>query len=179
VKPSLLALAILTALRLAVLPAAAQTIPPVKAKALDGSEVVLPQPDSPHYLILTIGFSHKSGQPSSAWGKRLVAEYSSNPHVAIYQLAELEAAPSFIRGMILHGMRKDVPEAQHSHFLPLFDHEEQWKKLVNFSGPDDAYILLTTPDGRVLWQTHGPVEDSACAELKAVVAKSTAEASKR
>jgi len=177
-KRSLLTLAILNVLVLSVLPAAGQTIPPVKAKALDNSEVVLPKPGSQQYLILTIGFSHKSGEPSSAWGKRLMADYSSNSKVVIYQFAELEAAPSIIRGMILHGMRKDVPLAQHSHFVPLYDHEEEWKKLVKFSASDDVYVLFTAPDGLVLWQSHGPVNDSACAELKAAVAKSTPEASK-
>lgn len=149
----------------------AQTIPPVKGKALNDSEVMLPTPGSSQYLILTIGFSHKSGAQSSAWGKRLTADFSPNdPHVAIYQFAELQSAPSFIHGTIVRGMRKDVPASQHSHFVPLFDHQDEWKKLVNFSGPDDAYVLFTSPDGRVLWQTHGPVTDASYAALKAAVA---------
>jgi hypothetical protein len=157
----------------------AQTIPPVNAKALDDSQVVLPQPGSHQYLILTIGFSHKSGEPSAAWGKRLFADFSSNPQVAVYQLAELQSAPSFIHGVIVHGMRKDVPATHHSHFVPLFDHADEWKKLVNFSGPDDSYVLLTTPDGHVLWQTHGPVNDAAYAELQTAVAHATNSSSAR
>jgi len=45
----------------AVLCAQAQTIPIVKAKALDDSEVLLPKPDGQQILILILGFSHKSG----------------------------------------------------------------------------------------------------------------------
>ena len=160
-------------------PASAQTIPPVNAKALDDSEVVLPQPGSHQYLILTIGFSHKSGEPSSAWGKRLFADFASNSRVAVYQFAELQGAPSFIRGVIVRGMRKDVPAAHHSRFVPLFDHADEWKKLVNFSGPDDAYVLVTGPDGQVFWQTHGPVNDTAYAELQTAVAHATASPSVR
>lgn len=152
----------------------AQNIPAVKGKALDDSEVVLPKPGSQQYLILTIGFSHKSGEQSSAWGKRLFADYSSNARVAVYQFAELEAAPSIIRGMIVHGMRKDIPAAQHAHFVPMYDHEEDWKKTVKFSALDDAYVLLTTPDGHVLWQTHGAISDAAYAELKSAVANAGA-----
>ncbi|HET7893394.1 MAG TPA: hypothetical protein VFL34_17830 [Candidatus Sulfotelmatobacter sp.] len=148
----------------------AQTIPPIKSKALDDSEVILPKLGSPQYLILTIGFSHKSGEQSSAWGKRLIADFPPNdPHVAVYQFAQLQGAPSMIRGMIVHGMHKDVPASQHSHFVPLFDHQDEWKKLVNFSAPDDAYVLFTTPDGHVLWQTHGSVTDASYAALKAAV----------
>jgi hypothetical protein len=149
----------------------AQTVPPIKGKALDDSEVVLPKPGSPQYLLLTIGFSHKSGEQSSAWGKRLAGDFPPNdPHLSVYQLAELQGAPSFIHGTIVRGMRKDVPASQHAHFVPLFDHQEEWKKLVNFSAPDDAYILFTSPDGHVLWQTHGPVTDASYAALKAAVA---------
>jgi hypothetical protein len=155
-------------------PAFAQTIPPVNAKALDDFEVVLPQPGSEQYLILTIGFSHKSGGPNSAWGKRLFADFAFNSQVAVYQFAELQSAPSFIRAVIVRGMRKDVPIAHHGHFIPLFEHADEWKKLVNFSGPDDAYILLTAPDGHVLWQTHGSVNDAAYADLKTALTRDTA-----
>jgi len=150
----------------------AQIIPPIKGKALDDSEVILPKPGNSQYLILTIGFSHKSGEQSSAWGKRLKVDFPpDDSQVAVYQFAELQGAPSLIRGTIVHGMRKDVPASQHAHFVPLFDHQDEWKKLVNFSAPDDAYLLFSTPDGHVLWQTHGPVSDAAYAELRAAVHK--------
>jgi hypothetical protein len=165
-------LAMLVLASLYSLQALAQTIPPIKGKALDDSDVVLPKPGGQQYLILVIGFSHKSGELCGGWGKRITADFSSDPHVTLYQLAELQAAPSLIRGMIVHGMRKDVPATQHSHFVPLYDHEDEWKKLVSFSAPDDAYVLLTTPDGKVLWQARGAVNDNTYGELKAAVAKS-------
>src|ERR1700739_1316721 len=84
------------------LPCCAQTIPPVKAKALDDTEVILPKPGSEQLLILVLGFSHKSGEACAAWGKRLAADYPSDPHVVSYQLPELQNAPSMVRGMILH-----------------------------------------------------------------------------
>ena len=170
-RRSLLPLAIVILFSYCALPSSAQTIPPVKAKALDESEVILPKPGSQQLLILVLGFSHKSGDACSAWGKRLAADYTSDPHVTYYHLPELQSAPSLVRGMILHGMRKDVPPAIHSRFVPLFDHEADWKKTVNFSTPDDPYILVASPDGHVLWQTHGPVTDSAYSALKSEVAK--------
>jgi hypothetical protein len=153
------------------LPSVAQSIPPVQAKALDDSDVTLPVPGGHQLLILVLGFSHKSGEACGPWGKRLAAEYSSDPRVTFYELAELQSAPSFVRGMIVHGMRKDVPGSQQPHFVPLFDHEPEWKQVVNFSAPDDPYILITAPDGHILWQTHGPVSDSAYADLKSAVTK--------
>jgi hypothetical protein len=156
----------------------AQSIPPIKAKALDESEVVLPKPGGQQFLILVLGFSHKSGENCTPWDKRLFADYGSDRHVTYYQLPILAGAPSFVRPMILHGMRKDVPAAQHSHFVPIYDREADWKKLVNFSGADDAYILVSGPDGHVLWQTHGLLSDSAYAELQAAVTKLAANPTK-
>jgi hypothetical protein len=156
------------------LPCHGQTIPPVKTKALDDSEVVLPKPGGQQLFVLVLGFSHKSGENCTPWDKRLAADYLSDPHVTYYQLPVLADAPSFVRPMILHGMHKNVPAVQHSHFVPIYDHEADWKKLVNFSSPDDPYILIVAPDGHTLWQTHGSVTDSAYSELKSAVAQLSA-----
>ena len=40
----------------------AQSIPAVKAKALDNSEINLPSHGSQQFLILIVGFSQKSGK---------------------------------------------------------------------------------------------------------------------
>ncbi len=80
--------------------------------------------------------------------------------------------------MIVHGMRKDVPAAEHPHFVPLYDHEDNWKKTVGFSAPDDPYILVASPDGHALWQTHGVVSDSVYADLKAAISKFSARPAK-
>lgn len=149
----------------------AQLIPPVKAKALDDSEVMLPKPGGQQFLILVVGFSHKSGENCTPWDKRIAADYGSDSHITYYQLPILAGAPSLVRPMILHGMRKDVPASLHPHFVPVYDHEEDWKKLVNFSGADDAYILLASPDGHLLWQTHGTVSDAAYEELRSNVSR--------
>jgi hypothetical protein len=73
--------------------------------------------------------------------------------------------------MILRGMRKDLPAEQQAHFIPILDHEDEWKKLVNFSAPDDAYILLADPHGHVAWHMHGPLTDSSYDALKSALSK--------
>ncbi len=149
----------------------AQSIPPVKSKTLNDAEITLPKPGSSQALVLVLGFSHKSGEACSPWGKRLLSDYRSDPRLAYYQLPVLQGAPSFVRPMILRGMRKDIPNDQQTHFVPILDHEDEWKKLVNFSAPDDPYIVLTDPQGRVVWQTHGALTDASYDALKSAVSK--------
>ena len=89
----------------------------------------------------------------------------------LLQLPVLQGAPSFVRPMILRGMRKDMLADEQAHFIPILDHEDEWKSSVSFSAPDDAYILLTDSHGHVVWQTHGSVTDASYDALKSAVSK--------
>jgi hypothetical protein len=162
---------LLLTLFFAVLCAQAQTIPAVKAKALDDSEVLLPNPGGEQILILILGFSHKSGDICRDWGKQISVDYHGNARVTYFQIPELQSAPGFVRSMILHGMRKQVPTAEQPHFVPIFDNESAWKKLVNFSAPDDAYLIVTDTQGNVVWQTHGKFAHDLYTELKQAAAR--------
>ncbi len=149
----------------------AQTIPPINSKTLNDTQITLPNSGTSQPLILVVGFSHKSSESCGPWGKRLAADFHANPKIAYYQIPVLQDAPSFVRGFILRGMRKDVPAAEQSHYIPVYDHEADWKKLVGFSGPDEAYVMVADPQGHVVWQTHGAMNDTSYGEMKAAVDK--------
>ena len=106
----------------------AQSVPPTTAKALDGSAVTFPTPQSQKPLLVLVGFSHKSSADFKEWNQRILSPYLNDPRIDYYELADLQGVPSLIRTMILHGMRREVPKAQHSHFAPLTAGEEDWKK---------------------------------------------------
>jgi hypothetical protein len=161
-------------------PVKAQTIPPVNSMALDDSAIILPDPSNQKPLILVIGFSRKSGEVCVPWGKRLAADFQGDSRIAYYQIPVLEGAPSMIRPMIVRGMRKNTEPTQLAHMVPIYNHEDDWKKAVAFSNPDDAYIVLADAHGVAIWQTHGAFTDSAYSELKSTLsrlrAKSTSSA---
>jgi len=148
---------------------AAQTIPPVKAKSLDASEVQLPAAWGSQVLILVLGFSHKSADIVENWGKHISADFHGDTRVAYYQMPNLEGVPGFVKPMILKGMHKDVPPAEQSHFVPIYDHKSEWKTLVHFSAPDDAYLIVASANGHPIWQSHGPYSESTYNELKKAV----------
>jgi len=148
----------------------AQSIPGIKAKALDNSEIVLPNPGSRQILILVVGFSKKSGELCQVWGKKVSADYRADGRISYFVVPVLQNAPSLVRPMILHGMRKSLPVQELPHFVPLDSNESEWKKLVAFSVPDDAYLIVGTPEGHSVWQAHGPYSDAIYADLKKSVA---------
>lgn len=144
----------------------AQSIPAFKGKALDNSEIILPSPGSQQLLILIVGFSRKSGDVCEVWSKKISADYRADARIAYFSLPVLESAPSLFRPMIVRGMRKGVPAQEQRRFVPIYSSESDWKKLVNFSAPDDAYLIVATPDGHPVWQAHGAYSDAIYAELQ-------------
>jgi len=148
----------------------AQSIPAIRAKALDNSEIILPNPGSQQLLILIVGFSQKSGKLCEVWSKRISADYHSDGRIAYYSLPVLQDAPSLVRPLIVYGIRKGLPAEERRRFIPIYSNESDWKKLVNFSTPDDAYIIVAAPDGHPLWQAHGSYSDTVYADLKKSVA---------
>jgi hypothetical protein len=103
----------------------AQSIPGIKEKALDNSEIGLPNPGSGQILILVVGFSKKSGELCQLWGKKISADYHADARISYFVVPVLQDAPSLIRPMILHGMSKGVPAQELPHFVPLYSNESE------------------------------------------------------
>lgn len=149
-----------------------QSVSQTQEKALDGSAVNFP--NNGKSLLLVIGFTHKSDKQCDGWNQKLKAAYFHNPHVAYYEMADFQGVPSVVMWMISHGLHRKIPKDEQSYFVPFFHHEDEWKKLTSYSVPEDAYLIVATADGRVLWQTHGPATDAKYAELQQAIQNATA-----
>jgi predicted transcriptional regulator len=89
----------------------------------------------------------------------------------VYQVAVLEDAPRFVRGMITHAMKVSIPADRQDHFLIVVKGETELKNAAAFAESDDAYVLLLNGTGDVRWRTHGAVSDAALRELQEQVEK--------
>jgi hypothetical protein len=155
--------------------ARAQVVPATVAKALDGSTATFPRNDGKP-LLLIVGFSHNSSKNFDQWNNRLKPIYLADPAVAYYELMSFEDVPPSIMHMVLRRMRRKVPPDERSHFIPFYSGEKDWRHLVGYSVPKDAYVLVTDPAGRVLWQAHGQITDAKLTELKDLMGKLRARA---
>jgi len=138
----------------------AQDIPHVEAETLSGKKIVLPDAAADHPAIFIIGFSRAGGDSSGRWGKDLRKELASNADLRFFSIAILQDAPKLMRGVIKHGMRGGVPKAEQDSFIVLERDEDVWKKLADFSDPNDAYVILTDSYGKIRWRTHGNGPDT-------------------
>ena len=152
-------------------PGLAQSVPATTAKALDGTTIAFPTPASQKPLLLMVGFSHKSSDDFKLWNQQTLSPYLSDPRIEYYELADLQGVPSFIKGMILHGMRREIHGTEQSHFAPLTAGEEEWKKAIGYSSSVNTYIVLADASGHIVWQTHGVPDEQKIAGLKKALAQ--------
>ena len=133
----------------------AQLIPHTEAETLSGNKIVLPQAAPGHPAVLIVGFSRAGGDSSVRWDKQLRQEFETDSNVRIYSVAELQDAPKMVRSMIRHGMRGSIPQNEQDSFFLLYDNQDVWEKLAEYSDPNDAYILLVDSAGGIRWRSHG------------------------
>jgi hypothetical protein len=141
-------------------------IPETHATSLAGTAVTLPEDLRGRVGVLVIGFSKSSGDVCKGWGQRLAESYRNSHEVAYYQMPVLESVPKLIRGMVVKSIKSGVPEAEQTHFIPMFSDESAWQKAAHYGNADDAYVLVVDPQGTVRWQTSGKVTDAGFAVLK-------------
>ena len=149
--------------------AAAQHFPRLQEQNLNGQQVTLPDAASGKVAVLVMGFSKASKTPTEAWAKRIESDFGKTSGFALYQMPVLEAVPKVIRGMVIAGIKKGVPESERANFVPVLHNEDDLKKLVGFKGEDDAYIVVLDRSANVSCQTHGSSVDPGYAELKVKV----------
>jgi len=142
------------------LPLCAQQFPSIEGQNLRDHGVKLPDGQAE---AVVIGFTHASQNQTKAWAMRIAGQVNT------YSIAVLEDVPRLMRGMVSHGMKSGVPDAQREHFVRVYQGEKELKQAVGFSAPDDAYVVVLDKSGAIRWKYHGPVTDSAVEQLKAAM----------
>ncbi len=147
-------------------PLAAQGLPKIEGDNLAGNHVTLPGAASGKVAVLILGFSKASKAPSSAWAQRIETDFAGIPDFVLYQLPVLEDVPGFIRGMVISNIKKDVPESRRDYFVPVLHGESDLKELVTYKEPDDAYLILLDPGGKIAYQIHGMLSETGYTEFR-------------
>ena len=147
----------------AIAPAWSEQIPKTAAESLAGQQMTLPESLKGHPSVVIVGFSKSSQDTVKEWDKRVRKELGDG--FDVYQVAVLEDAPSFVRGMIKHAMKGSTPADRQGHFLVVVKGEAELKKAAGYAAADEAYLLLLDADGEIRWRTHGSANDGVLREL--------------
>lgn len=141
-------------------------MPPIHGTALNGEKVDLPEGLKGKVAVMVLGFSHDSRDNVAAWGKRLAGVYKGSASVLYFEMPMLESVPGIIRGFVTKKIGESVPDTEKGHFVPVLEHEKDWKKLTGYKSGDDAYMVVVDSTGAVRWKLQGAASDANEAELK-------------
>ncbi len=138
-------------------PALADGLP---ARTLTDTDIVVPD-DLPPGALLIVGFSRGSNAQTEPWRKRADADAEIAP--LAYSVLVLEGAPRWVRGLIVRGVRRAVPEAQHESVLIVTKDGDAWRAWVGFeeASQDAAYILRLDDGGGTCFRHVGAVSEDA------------------
>jgi hypothetical protein len=144
---------------------AASSIPPGVSTSLTGEKVEFPKDLHGSISFLIVGFSQKSADQATEWGKAIDGLGTcQGQHLTWFQLPVLASAPGFLRPLILRSMRSGLTRAVQQHFVPITDHEADWKVAAGYQATDaqkdDAYILAADEKGQVVAKWHGSRQSS-------------------
>ena len=156
----------LSVLRIAGYAQNSTTLARIEGETFTGRKVQLPDDVSGKVAVLIFGFTKASSKPTGAWAKKISADFGERRDFELYQLPVLEDVPRLIRGMVISGIKKGVPEKERDHFVPVLQDEAALKKAVNYSAPDDAYLVILNRKGEVAQQMHEPLLDSDYPRLR-------------
>lgn len=145
--------------------AAQTTMPQIEGQSLAGSKVVLPDAASGKDAVLIFGFTRASKNPTSAWAQKIRTDFGTT-RLELYQIPVLEDVPHLIRGMVISSIKRGVPENQRDHFVVLVQFEKELKQFVGYKEPDQAYLVVLDPRGKVIQQLHGSPTPEAYSHLK-------------
>jgi hypothetical protein len=145
-------------------------IPVTKGQTFVGKDILLPADVRGRVTILVMGFSKGSKLQTGEWGQH-VAVFAEANNMAHYQMPVLESVPRMMRGMVTRSIRNGTAPEMREHFLPIFEKEDEWKKLVKFSGPEDAYVVVLDREGRVAWLGNGKWTEQVFGAMRNVAEK--------
>ena len=131
-----------------------QVMPSTVGETLSGHRLVLAQAVRGHVSIVIASFSREAGNGAEQWSKAVRADPTLAP-ANVFVAAMLERAPSFIRGPIKSGLRKDVPVAAQDTFAILTQDDSLWRGYFGVTTDKDPYVVLIDVDGQIRWHGHG------------------------
>jgi len=136
-------------------------MPMTQAQSLSGHTLTLPEAVAGHPAVIVIGFTQSSQRAMERWDKEIGAQVTAKPGVPLYNIAVIQDAPRFVRGMIKGSMKALVPAAGQDRFLTVVQGQDELKKAVDFSVGGDAYVVVLDASGKIVFHTHGDPSESA------------------
>jgi len=141
----------------------------ISGQTLSGKHLALPADAAGKPAVVSFSFSRPGGKDSALWSEHIEKDFPAIGHP--YTLMMIEAAPKFVRGMIISGSKKGMSEQAQDRCIPVEHDEDAWKQRIGFTDDNKAYVFLLGPDGHIRGKSSGPFSDAEYANLKKEIAQ--------
>lgn len=130
------------------------------ARTLAGADLSVPR-DLPPGALLIVGFSRGSNAQTEPWREALDGLEDAAPPT--FSVLVLEGAPRWVRGLIVRGVRRAVPDEEHHSVLVVTENSQGWRTAVDFDpdAEDAAYVVRVDARGATCFRHAGPVTEDA------------------
>ena len=140
---------------------AAESLPVTPAESLDNQKLQFPTALAGMPAVCVFGFTKEAGDRTKVWMTKL-----NDGGVPAWSIADLEAAPSLVRGMIRSSMRKGTPQPLLKRSLIMTKDDKAWRAALGVKQENLPVVVLLDSGGKVLWIHEGLYDDEAAGELK-------------
>lgn len=134
--------------------------PVLAAETLAESRVELPRALQEKPAIVIMSFSKAGGEAASKWTvairERLSGPVTSNLWLAMV----LDGVPRFLRGFVVGGIKRGIPDAMHPRTLTLYENGESWKRRCAIESDDAPCVILLDAGSLIRWIRAAPVTDA-------------------
>ncbi|MBX9602638.1 MAG: hypothetical protein K2X35_16660 [Bryobacteraceae bacterium] len=135
---------------------AAQALPSSEAETLAGQKVRFPDFLAGKSAVCVFTFSREAGESARAWMDPLW-----KAGVDAYSIANIEAAPRLVRGMIRRGMKSGMPPDYHARSLVLTRDEKAWKAVLQATDDKWPVVVRWDASGKITARYTGPFDARA------------------
>ena len=140
---------------------AAENLPVTPAESLDNQKLQFPTALAGMPAVCVFGFTKEAGDRTKLWMTKL-----NDSGIQAWSIADLEAAPSLVRGMIRSSMRKGTPQLLLKRSLIITKDDKAWRAALGVKQENLPVVVLLDAAGKALWTHEGLYDDETAAELK-------------
>lgn len=141
----------------------------ISGQTLSGKNLTLPADAVGKPAVVSFSFSRTGGKDSTLWSEHIERDF---PMIGRpYTLMMIEAAPKFVRGLIISGSKKGMSEQAQDRCIAMDHDEDAWKNRIGYTDENKAYVFLLGPDGHIRWKSSAAFSDAEYANLKKEIAQ--------
>ena len=128
---------------------------------LSGEPLALPADAKGHAAMLVVGFTKAAVKATRPWIEACRADGS----MLCFDVRMLESVPRWLRGTVERGMRSGYPPELQRRTLLVYEGNDAWRKVLNVSDDDAAYVVVLDSDSTVRATATGPCSPDALRKI--------------